>query len=106
MPKIACLNCGIPSNGYRCENCAQAYAKKYAWKPSSAQRGYDAQWRKVRLQVLDRDHWTCYICNKKLVGNDATVDHLVALSKDYEQRLNPDNLRACCRSCNSAKKNK
>jgi 5-methylcytosine-specific restriction protein A len=67
-------------------------------------RGYDAQWNKIRVIVLRRDNWTCLQCNKKLIGSDATVDHIVALSNGGE-RLALSNLQSMCRACNSSKKN-
>jgi 5-methylcytosine-specific restriction enzyme A len=75
-------------------------------KKSSQQRGYDYSWQKIRRLVLDRDGWVCYLCNKKLDGSDATVDHIVPFKDNYDLRLQPSNLAACCRSCNSKKQNK
>jgi 5-methylcytosine-specific restriction protein A len=102
MPMYACLTCGIPTrNGNRCQQCAATHAAKH---PTTA-RGYGADWQRVRRRILDRDQWTCYLCQKILVGTDATVDHVIPLSIDPSRRLDEDNLRACCRSCNSAKNN-
>ena len=57
-------------------------------------RGY----KRVRLQVLARDQWTCFYC-----GQDAnTVDHVISI-KSGGDPVSPDNLRACCRRCNSVK---
>ena len=55
-------------------------------------------YKKVRLQVLARDGYVCYYC-----GNDAdTVDHIVAI-KNGGDPVNPENLLACCKKCNSSK---
>lgn len=55
-------------------------------------------YKKVRLQVLARDGYTCYYC-----GADAdTVDHIVAI-KNGGDPVNPENLLACCKKCNSSK---
>jgi len=65
---------------------------------SAAARGYDAAWSRVRLVVLDRDGWTCQVC-----GDLADqVDHVIPLAAGGA-RLDPSNLRACCRSCNVAR---
>jgi hypothetical protein len=57
-----------------------------------------AQWKKIRITVLNRDAYTCAYC-----GDVATeVDHVYPKSKGGEDTL--DNLVAACRSCNSRKK--
>ena len=63
---------------------------------SATARGYDARWQRLRLVVLDRDGRRCRWCT----GPADTVDHVVALA-DGGARLDPANLVACCRSCNS-----
>jgi 5-methylcytosine-specific restriction endonuclease McrA len=110
MPLLSCLDCGIPTKHSRCDRC---FAARELAKPeqapraraSSAARGYDAKWHRVRLTILQRDNWTCIYCNKHLVGSDATVDHVNPLSKGGD-RLETSNLVAACRSCNSQKSNK
>jgi len=103
-----CLECGTPSRTSRCPKCSELILlnRPRPAKSSSAQRGYDYSWQRIRKLVLDRDGWVCYICNKKLAGSDATVDHIISLKDNYELRLDSKNLAACCRSCNSKKKNK
>jgi 5-methylcytosine-specific restriction endonuclease McrA len=108
MPKMPCLDCGIPNPKSRCDAC---YEKREAAKPprvrlSAHKRGYDKAWYQVQRKILQRDAYTCYRCQKKLVGSDATVDHIIPLSKDRSLRLVESNLAACCRSCNSSKQNK
>jgi len=75
-------------------------------KANTTQRGYGADWQRVRRHILDRDQWICYKCQKKLAGPDATVDHIIPLALSTEGRLDPANLAACCRSCNSSKRDK
>lgn len=107
MPKLSCLDCGVPTARSRCESCdaVKKAAEPKRERPTTSLRGYDSQWQKMRIQILRRDNWTCMICNKKLVGADATVDHIVPLSKNG-QKLLPSNLQALCRGCNSSKKDK
>ena len=71
---------------------------------SATSRGYDSQWQKVRLKVLDRDRWMCTLCGKWLEGSDATVDHIIPLAVAPDRRLDEDNLRAACRACNSSRR--
>ena len=55
-------------------------------------------YKKVRLIVLARDGYVCYYC-----GQDAdTVDHVISI-KNGGNPVDPSNLLACCRRCNSAK---
>jgi hypothetical protein len=55
-------------------------------------------YKKIRLIVLARDGYVCYYC-----GQDAnTVDHIVSI-KNGGDPVNPENLIACCKRCNSAK---
>ena len=59
-----------------------------------------AQWKKIRLKVLNRDAHTCAYC-----GDTANeVDHVWPKSKGGEDTL--DNLVAACRRCNILKKDK
>jgi 5-methylcytosine-specific restriction endonuclease McrA len=55
-------------------------------------------YKRVRLQVLARDGYTCFYC-----GQDAnTVDHVISI-KHGGDPVNMDNLVAACRRCNSSK---
>jgi len=106
-PKLSCLDCGIPTARSRCERCQ---ATVDAMKPpriraTSTERGYNYAWRKIRLQILDRDNWRCHYCGKNVTGSDATVDHLQPLSK-FGATTDPSLLVTACRSCNSRKKDK
>jgi hypothetical protein len=55
-------------------------------------------YKRVRLQVLARDNHTCRYCQ----GQADTVDHLIAL-KNGGDPLDPENMAAACRKCNSSK---
>lgn len=57
-----------------------------------------AHWKRLRLQVLRRDAYTCTYCGD--VANE--VDHVVAKVRGGEDTL--DNCVAACRSCNIKKK--
>ena len=55
-------------------------------------------YKRVRLQVLARDQWTCFYC-----GQDAnTVDHVIPIAKGGDP-VSHDNLVSACRRCNSSK---
>ena len=56
-----------------------------------------SHWKKIRLQVLQRDAYTCAYCGD--VANE--VDHIYPKVKGGEDTL--DNLVAACRKCNLRK---
>jgi len=60
---------------------------------------YGATWRKVRLEVLERDGWLCQIRGPrcKIVATDA--DHIVSW-RDGGPLFDLSNLRAACSKCN------
>ena len=105
---LPCLDCGIPTRSSRCSSCAEKRLSLLPQRPkaNTTERGYGSDWQRTARLILDRDGWTCQICGKRLSGSDATVDHIVPLSKNKNLRLEPSNLRASCRSCNSRKSNK
>ena len=57
-----------------------------------------SHWKKIRLEILRRDSYTCTYCGD--VANE--VDHIVAKVKGGEDTY--DNLVAACRTCNIQKK--
>ena len=59
-----------------------------------------AHWKKIRLEILRRDSYTCAYCGD--VANE--VDHIVPKVKGGEDTH--DNLVAACRLCNIQKKDK
>jgi 5-methylcytosine-specific restriction endonuclease McrA len=71
------------------------------------ERGYDAAW--YRLAKLFKRHWfathgpTCALCNAPLIDPRRThCDHIVPFDGiDDPKRLDWNNLRCLCDSCNS-----
>ncbi|MFK5937712.1 MAG: HNH endonuclease signature motif containing protein [Sulfurimonas sp.] len=61
-------------------------------------------WKNTRLLVLKSYGGLCLRCSK----NDLTVkadmvDHIIPLTKDWEQRLNRNNLQPLCYICHNKK---
>lgn len=63
---------------------------------------------KIRRELYERDSWTCYLCGHCVDregdpnGNHApSLDHVIPRSAGGSD--DPENLRTCCRSCNSRK---
>jgi len=62
-------------------------------------------WRKVRLAVLERDGWQCQLRLPRCRGTATEADHIV----DWRQGgdpYDPTNLRAACKPCNVAQRNR
>jgi 5-methylcytosine-specific restriction endonuclease McrA len=57
-------------------------------------RAYKAR----RLEVLQRDQWTCFYCQMPAT----TVDHVIPI-KSGGDPIAYDNLVSCCTRCNSSK---
>jgi 5-methylcytosine-specific restriction protein A len=71
----------------------------------TAHRVYDTpEWRRVRKAALARDRELCQIRWRGCLGKANTVDHIVEL-EDGGAPFLLENLQACCRPCNTAKRN-
>ncbi|MDQ0645655.1 HNH endonuclease [Microbacterium murale] len=69
-----------------------------------------AAWRRFRVEILNRDGWTCQACGNELIEGHAqrehqpTVDHIVPKAKDG--RDEHSNAVAMCMRCNGLKGDK
>ena len=77
---------------------------------TNTERGYGADWRKLRAWVLRRDHGLCQPCHQAGQVTLATeVDHVVSkaqaarLGWTRHQMDDHGNLQAICRECHQAK---
>ncbi|MCT3349598.1 HNH endonuclease [Lacticaseibacillus paracasei] len=64
------------------------------------------EWKALREQVLERDHYECQWCKAEgrvTTGNDMTleIDHIKTLEERPDLALEPDNLRTLCRDCHN-----
>lgn len=60
-----------------------------------------------RSNVLKRDHYTCQYCGHKMSVREATVDHVVPVSRCRKMDVDPNtwvNTVACCRRCQHRKR--
>ncbi len=55
----------------------------------------------LRLQLFERDAWTCKYCGDQVTAETVTLDHVVPVSKGGSS--DPENLATCCFICNSIK---
>lgn len=95
-----CPRCRKIYTGNACPTCKQRDQNRLvAVRGTSAERGYDLKWARIRAQFL-RHHPTCEIC-----GNPAKVaDHHPVSRKDLVAQGDPhpdswDKLRPLCKSC-------
>ena len=62
--------------------------------PRKPPKPYNGAWVRVRLEILERDGYRCYVrgCPERAT----TVDHIVPVNEAPHLRLVPENLRASC----------
>jgi 5-methylcytosine-specific restriction endonuclease McrA len=82
----ACTVCGALSPKPRCPE-----------HKGRQRNGSTRAWRKVRAEVLERDHHRCFYCGRPA----NTVDHLKPVAQGGTD--DKDNLVAACSQCNGAK---
>src|SRR4029453_14526656 len=94
----ACTRPGCPnlSDGGPCSEHVHARDQR---RGSAASRGYNANWRRLRLMVLAREP-LCRECKAEGRITEATdVDHILERNKGGTDELS--NLRPLCHSCHS-----
>lgn len=96
----SCPYCGkIHDTKYECGKKPQKYKKiTYIDKFRSSRK-----WREKREQIRDRDMNLCQICIRNLHVterqynyDDLSVHHAIPLERDFEKRLDDDNLITAC----------
>ena len=63
-------------------------------------RYWTANWKRLRLFVLDRDRWVCQVREHGCKHDATAVDHIDA-TIEGGAFWDPANLRATCKHCNS-----
>jgi 5-methylcytosine-specific restriction protein A len=73
------------------------------FRESAAKRGYDRQWRRLRERILFQFP-LCLDCKERgELTLSYEVHHVVKISDAPHLRLDPNNLRALCRPCHTAR---
>jgi 5-methylcytosine-specific restriction endonuclease McrA len=67
-------------------------------RPTTAARGYDGPWQRLRASYL-RSHPAC--CARGCTRPATEVDHIRSVRTHPQLRLEPRNLRAMCKPCHS-----
>jgi 5-methylcytosine-specific restriction protein A len=99
-PRV-CGRCGIVHQpGDVCPRAAAAEgerkARADARRPSARQRGYDADWAKLRADFLG-----AYPCCARCGNKADVVDHIKTIREAPHRRLDITNLQALCTPCHS-----
>lgn len=98
--KPACTGLVDPPQRYCVNHAAleQSVAQQHdQWRGSSARRGYDGAWVKVRNMALRRDGYLCQLCRKEnRIVVAAVVDHIVPVKVAPDRRLDLSNLQGLC----------
>jgi len=87
-----------------CTTCGKAGCTEHVRKPwEGAGKGRGGRpWRRLRQQVLDRDHWLCQTCKREgRVTQAQEVDHIKPVSQGGDDSL--ANLEAICKPCHRRK---
>lgn len=102
--KRPCRKPGCPElvdSGY-CEDHSELTKEADRWRGSSSSRGYDAEWRRVRLQALKRDKYICQHCIADgRVTSAVDVHHVQKLTSYPHLRLVLTNLISLCKGCHA-----
>lgn len=111
MPQTPCRAFGCPALVSRKDKgyCDAHASKRYGWGRAEARtpgsthrRGYGHAWRKLRAQVLERDGYTCKVCERLGRITPANeVDHKRNKASGGDDTLL--NLQAICARCHTAK---
>ena len=68
-------------------------------EPMARKPWYEGPWKKIRLEILERDHRRCQIKGPGCTGEASEVDHITPVSMGG-QWWEHENLRASCSRCN------
>ena len=77
---------------------------------SRHERGYGAEWDRLRTRIMQRDGGLCQVCKRKGIVSIATaVDHIVSKANATRMKWTPvqidaeTNLQAICKPCHLVK---
>lgn len=69
---------------------------------TAAERGYGAEWQRLRKRILKRDNWLCRSCREVGIVKSATnVDHITPRAEGGTEDEN--NLQSLCKDCHDMK---
>lgn len=74
--------------------------------PEEYQQGVKYGHKNLQFYVWERDKYECQYCGKELNGRTRTIDHIMPVSKRPDLENDPQNVVACCETCNAEKGSK
>lgn len=80
-PKRQCTypGCSSLTTDTRCEAHPRAGSWSDPRRGTAESRGYGSEWRKIRKQVLERDHYLCQVARKEgRIELASEVDHIIS----------------------------
>jgi 5-methylcytosine-specific restriction enzyme A len=101
------LEAGLPKFGVRLAilpDHTELSKEADRWRGTAASRGYDSQWKRIRLLALKRDKYLCVAClsmTPPRATSALDVDHITSLSRGGTNDL--QNLQSLCRDCHNKK---
>ena len=103
MPNAPSTPCAEPG-------CGRLDCKEHTWRKrqdrdrgKTTQRGYGADWQRVRLMALSRDHGLCVPCGVKGRTTVAEqVHHIKPIETHPQLRLVLSNLMSVCIPCHDS----
>ena len=90
-----CMKCGTNhvGHGAHCDTCSTELARDRSQRHNQERADlHTAEWRRIRLAILTRDHHTCVVC---AAGDQLQVHHLNGTPGDHRA----DNLVTLCARC-------
>ncbi|MFD9569724.1 HNH endonuclease [Streptomyces sp. NPDC059982] len=101
--KQTCFRSGCPKVATRSGGCAEHAPKSIDHRQPWANRSKRNEsrspgWNRLRLSILHRDRYRCYLCN---APKATEVDHIVPVA--FGGKDDPLNLAAICKGCHRAK---
>lgn len=99
----SCPYCGrIHDSKFICLQKEKAISKKKKMTDKDKFRGKSA-WKRKREEIKERDNFVCQVCVRNLYNplriyetDNLQVHHVIPLEKDYNKRLDNDNLITLC----------
>ncbi|WP_443047854.1 HNH endonuclease [Streptomyces sp. H39-S7] len=101
--KQTCFRSGCPRIAIKAGACTEHAIRRVdprqPWSNTSKRnQARHAGWSRLRLQILRRDSYHCYLCGSPKANE---VDHIIPVALGGTD--DPLNLAACCKTCHKAK---
>lgn len=82
-----------------CSVCGRIHPEDKMCKRSYKKNTIESKFRNTNAWIKKRDKYLCQLCLKDNVYNydDLQVHHIIPIAKNYDRRLDSDNLITLCR---------